>query len=127
RCISKARILGGDEGDVLAAEARVRPSPLARGGERQPRAGMPGDELAQLASRVSAGPENTYRKFMHSECIKLLTDAVNGRHSPPHVLRAILCPWRINESGRRPSARSSIRARSRTRRSSASSSGSEGG
>ena len=51
---------------------------------------MPGDELAQLASGVSAGPENPYRKFMHTECIKSLPGPVNPALSPPHARSAIL-------------------------------------
>lgn len=53
--LAEAGILRGDEGDVLSAEARARPLPVTRGREGQPCARMPGDELAQLATRVSTG------------------------------------------------------------------------
>ena len=39
---------------------------------------MPGDELAQLPPRISARAEDSNRKFMHDECIKLRSPAVNG-------------------------------------------------
>jgi hypothetical protein len=90
-CVAEPGIFRGHKGHVLAAEAGMRAPPVARSRKRQSGARMPGNELAQLASRISAGAEDPNRKFMHSECIKLLQRSVNGVLSPRRPSSAIVC------------------------------------
>jgi transcriptional regulator of arginine metabolism len=70
-------VLGGDERDVPSSDARGRPPLFVRRRERQREARMSGDERAELATGVSAGPEHSHGFHIHGECIIIHVGQVN--------------------------------------------------
>ena len=71
------------------ANARALSSLVIRRCESEPQSGMLGDEPAQLPAGVTTGTKDSYRNFMHRECITLHSVPVNdpacrlAQTSPP--------------------------------------------
>src|SRR5262245_54498801 len=88
----------GDEPNVRTAKARTFSATLVRRCKGKLETGVPRNERAQLATRVSARAEDANRDSMHAECILLHSADVNR---PGYVLSAQRCVTLIHPAARR--------------------------
>ena len=65
RRFGKRRVLGGDESERLSRYLDRLPALAVRGRECKLQGRMPCDEHAELSPGITAGTQDTDRKFMH--------------------------------------------------------------
>ena len=75
--LPKGCVIRPDVGNVGCPEPRVLPALFVGGGKDKLERGVAYDQATQLSPGVTAGTEDSYRNFMHKECITLHWFPVN--------------------------------------------------
>lgn len=85
--IADRRVLGGGERHLMSAETGRRPPLIIGGSEREFELWMMENEGTELAARIAARAEHSYRYSIHPECIIMRTRGVNS--APTSSYRAL--------------------------------------